>query len=110
MVLSKELERLWEQACEAHAAIQRDFAEIDPLLGVSQNMRKQGIPADVLTIDCLRTRRRIIIVLHDQQLDSISFQFASMDADPESSFKKLAISQVTTQQIYAWIADYFKVP
>lgn len=108
MVLSKQLESLWEQASEAHAAIQRDFTDIDPLLGVSQNMRKQGVPADVLTIDCLRTRRRIIVILHDQQPDRVSYQFASMDSDPESDFRSLSFQEVTSQQIYKWIAEYFK--
>ncbi|WP_415903498.1 hypothetical protein ACMXYR_07230 [Neptuniibacter sp. QD29_5] len=108
--LSKQLELLWEQASEAHTAIQRDFSDIDPLIGVSQNMRKQGIPADVMTIDCLRTRKRIIIILHDQQPDIVSYQFAGMDSDPEGDFDALAFEKVTEKQIYQWIAEYFKNP
>lgn len=108
--LSQQLEKLWEQASEAHAAIQRDFADIDPLIGVSQNMRKQGVPADVMTIDCLRTRKRIIVILHDQQPDIVSYQFAAMDSDPEGGFESLAVEQVTTQQIYEWISGYFNEP
>ncbi|WP_415891206.1 hypothetical protein ACMXYV_07745 [Neptuniibacter sp. SY11_33] len=108
--LSKQLETIWELASDAHTAIQRDFADIDPLIGVSQNMRKQGIPADVMTIDCLRTRRRIIVILHDQQPDIVSYQFAGMDSDPEGDFESLAFEKVTKQTIYEWIAEYFKDP
>jgi len=108
--LSKQLEKIWELASEAHTSIQRDFSDMDPLIGVSQNMRKQGIPADVMTIDCLRTRKRIILILHDKQPDIVSYQFAGMDTDPEGGFASLAFEEVTTELIYQWIAEYFKAP
>lgn len=106
-MLSEQLEKLWEMASDAHAAIQRDFEEIDPIIGVSQNMRKQGIPADAMTVDCLRSRKRIIIILHDQQPDLVNYQFSFMDKDPEGAFQTIAFSELNTQLLYDWIAGYF---
>lgn len=105
--LSKQLDKLWDLATEAHASIQKDFKEIDPIVGVSQNMRKHGVPADVMTIDCLRTRKRILIILHDEQPNNISYQFAFMDADPEGEFEKLAVDDCSAKTLYQWIQSYF---
>lgn len=108
ITLSKELEALWDKVSEAHQGIQRDFTEIDPMVGLSQNMRKHGIPADVITIDCLRSRKRIIIILHEQQPDIISYQFALMDKDPEGEFETLATAELSVQILYQWIQGYFQ--
>ncbi len=106
---SKPLEQLCDIAEEAHKAIQRDFKDIDPLIGVSQNMRSNGIPADVMTVDCLRTRKRIIIILHDQQPDIIRYQFALMDEDPEGDFGELLLAELKIETFYQWICQYFSL-
>lgn len=104
---SQSLEQLCDIAEEAHAAIQRDFQDIDPLIGVSHNMRANGIPADVMTVDCLRTRKRIIIILHDQQPDILRYQFAFMDEDPAGDFEELLLAELKTETFYQWISHYF---
>lgn len=104
---TEQLEQLFEIAQAAHAAIQRDFEKIDPLIGVSQNMRTSGIPADVMTVDCLRTRRRIIFILHDQQPEQLSYLFSEMDTDPVSEFQDIALSDMTEQKFYDWVTEYF---
>jgi hypothetical protein len=105
---SEQLEKLFEIAQAAHVMIQRDFKEIDPLIGVSQNMRASGIPADVMTVDCLKTRRRIIFILHDHQPDLLSYQFGEMDSDPVSDFKSVELTEMTEQTFYDWVTGYFK--
>lgn len=104
---SEQLEQLFEIAQAAHIAIQRDFEKIDPLIGVSQNMRASGIPADVMTVDCLRTRRRIIFILHDQEPELLRYQFSEMDNDPASGFQDIALAEMTEQLFYKWVTDYF---
>ena len=104
---SKPLEQLCDIAEEVHKAIQRDFDDIDPLIGVSQNMRTNGIPADVMTVDCLRTRKRIIIILHDQQPDIIRYQFTLMDEDPSGGFEELLFAEFKNETFYHWISQYF---
>lgn len=105
---SAQLEQLFEIAQAAHVSIQRDYKDIDPLIGVSQNMRASGIPADVMTVDCLRTRRRIIFILHDHQPDTLSYQFTEMDSDPASEFQHLLVAEMSEKKFYDWVTDYFK--
>ena len=98
---------LSEIASEAHAKIQQDFADINPVIGVMQGMRKMGIPADVLTIDCLETNKRILIILHDEHPGLIRYQFTFIDQDPSDDYHDIASADVTSETLYGWIKDYF---
>ncbi len=105
------IETLLETLCDittvAHTRIQQDFQDINPIVGVSKNMRKNGVPADAMTIDCLKSGKRIIIVLHDHNPDIINYQFSFKDKDPDSKFEQLPFKKVTSTQIYDWIKVYF---
>ena len=96
-------------ASEAHAKIQTDFADINPVIGLNLGMRNVGIPADAITIDCLKTGKRIIIVLDDRQPDMVQYQFSYKAQDPDEKFETLLISDLSTQIFYTWMKDYFKV-
>jgi len=103
----KQLSVISDMATEAHARIQKDFTEINPVVGVSRSMRKTGIPADAMTIDCLKSGKRIILVLHDQQPDIIHYQFSFKDKDPDEKFEAVSIEELTTEKLYEWIHVYF---
>ncbi len=101
------LEILSDRATEAHARIQQDFQTINPVVGLHRGMRDIGFPADTMTIDCLKTHRRIILVLHDNQPEIVSYQFAYRDKDPDDEFQAIAFNELSTQMIYDWIVSYF---
>ncbi|GLQ31367.1 hypothetical protein [Litoribrevibacter albus] len=105
----KNLHELCDIATEAHTRFQKEIADIDPIVGVSQNMRDSGIPVDVMTIDCLKNGKRIILILHDDKPDSISYQFAWRDKDPEGSFTEIPFSGVTAEVMLEWMMRYLAV-
>jgi hypothetical protein len=96
-------------ASQAHEKIQLDFKDINPVISVMQGMRKMGIPADVLTIDCLVTHKRILIVLHDLHPDIMRYQFIFIDQDPGDDYQEVVATDVTSDMVYGWIKDYFSV-
>lgn len=98
---------LSEMASDAHEKIQLDFKDINPVTGVMQGMRKMGIPADVLTIDCLSSNKRILVILHDEHPGNMRYQFSYIDQDPGDDFIDIASTEVTSDVIYGWIKDYF---
>jgi len=104
---SEQLEYLFDIAKSAHVSIQHDFEHIDPIIGVSQSMRNSGVPADVLTVDCLRTQRRIILILHDHEPEMLSYQFAEIDDHRDSDFRQIPLKEMTQQKLYDWVAGYF---
>ena len=98
---------LSEIASEAHSRIQQDFADINPVIGVMQGMRKMGIPADVMTIDCLPSKKRILIVLHDQHPGLIQYQYTFSDQDPGDQYQAVKSEGFSADTLYDWIRDYF---
>ncbi|MEH6627538.1 MAG: hypothetical protein V7739_13935 [Motiliproteus sp.] len=103
----QRLATLSDIATEAHARIQQDFMHIDPVIGVSRNMRANGIPADVMTVDCLKSGKRIILILHDEQTGIISYQFSFRDKDPDGKFQTIQFDELTAQKMYEWVSSYF---
>lgn len=95
-----------EFVTEAHTRIQQDFSELDPVVGVSRKMREAGIPADAMTIDCLRSGKRIIVILHDQQPDIIRYQFSFRDKDPADEFEVMDFKALNAQTLYDWMRQY----
>ena len=70
-------------------------------------MRESGIPADVMTIDCLKTKKQIIIVLHDNQPEIINYQYCLKDKNPSTRFETYAFADLSKQVLYTWIMEYF---
>tara|TARA_R110002167_G_scaffold49632_6_gene145378 strand:- start:187 stop:498 length:312 start_codon:yes stop_codon:yes gene_type:complete len=100
---------LSEVATAAHTQIQKNCEHINPVVGINRGMRAQGIPADAMTIDCLVTGKRIILILHDQNVDVVLYQLSYKDQDPSDSFESIQLSELTSSKLYAWIKDYFTV-
>ena len=105
--MNKPLETLCNIMTEVHARIQHDFENIDPIMGVNQKMRTIGIASDIMTIDCIKTGKRILLVLHDDQPDHLSYQFCFRDKDPHDAFENMPLDQFSEQTLYDWIKDYF---
>ena len=103
----KKLKIICDITTEAHTLIQQNFKDINPVVGVTHKMRSNGIPADAMTIDCLKSGKRIIILLHDQQPDIIHYQFTFKAQDPDSKFEAIQFDKVTSTIIYEWIKNYF---
>lgn len=101
------LKPLSDMAGEAHARIQQAHQHINPVVGVRRGMREIGIPADAMTIDCLRTGRRIILILHDQEPGQLLYQFVTIDEDIGSEFQRMPLGDVSTDTLFLWMEDYF---
>ncbi|MGM0951908.1 MAG: hypothetical protein ACQEW7_02890 [Pseudomonadota bacterium] len=101
------LKSLSDMASEAHARIQAAHEHINPVVEVRQGMRNSGIPADVMTIDCLRTRRRITLILHDEQPGALLYQFITIEDEVGDQFQQMPFGEVSTQVLFDWIQDYF---
>lgn len=101
------LKTLSDMVSDAHARIQASHEHINPVVEVRRGMRDAGIPADVMTIDCLRTRRRITLILHDEQPGELLYQFITIEDEASSDFQSMALSGVDTQKLIQWIEEYF---
>lgn len=101
------IKRVCEAVELAHAKIQEDFKYIDPVVGINRQMRKVGIATDLMTIDCLKTGKRILLVFHDAQPETVEYQFCLRDKDPALEFENIEVEHLTPQQLYDWMRDTF---
>ena len=101
------LKALSDMVSDAHARIQASHEHINPVVEVRRGMRDAGIPADVMTIDCLRTRRRITLILHDEQPGVLLYQFIAIEDEVGSDFQSIALSEIDTQKLFQWMEEYF---
>lgn len=101
------LAKLSDIVTESHTRIQLEFEHINPIVGINQGMRGVGIPADAMTIDCLKTNKRIIIILHDEQPTDIQYQFSYRNKDPDDKFKSINFNELSSTKLYEWIKIYF---
>lgn len=95
-------------ATEVHTRVQQNFADINPVVSVRRNMRDSGIPADAMTIDCLQTGKRIILVLHDQMPGVVSFQFATIEGEAGDTFERMPLTELTVDVLYQWVVEHFQ--
>ena len=105
--ITDPLEILSEYVTEAHTRIQSDFKDINPVVGVSRKLRTLGIMADTMTIHCLKTGKRIIVILHDDMPGIVSFQFSFIKQDPADEFEIIQLQEMTQNHFYNWMKDYF---
>jgi len=106
-VSESNLFKLSDIAASAQADIQKNFKDIDPIVGLIRNLRASGFPADAMTIDCLKSGKRITLVLHDNKPNEVAYQFGFRDKDPADEFTYLPFDKVTSDQLYNWMKDYF---
>ena len=106
-MFNQNLEKLYALANEAHARIQQEITNLDPIIGVSQKMRQSGVPADLMTIDCLKSGKRIIIILSDQEPNNINYQFAYKNKDFDNYFEQMAVNELSATLLYKWMKEYF---
>tara|TARA_R110001592_G_scaffold175466_5_gene414725 strand:+ start:49240 stop:49572 length:333 start_codon:yes stop_codon:yes gene_type:complete len=108
-VISPALATLSDVVTAAHTRIQQACENINPVVGVNRGMRAQGIPADAMTIDCLVTGKRILLILHDLQTDTVRYQFTLKDQDPADVFETIQLSELTSSVLYEWMKSYFSI-
>lgn len=101
------LKTLSDIASDAHARIQAAYQHINPVVEVRRGMRDAGIPADAMTIDCLRTRRRITLILHDGQPGMLLYQFITIDEEVGEEFQMMPMTDVSVETLFGWMQDYF---
>lgn len=101
------LKRLSDLASEAHARVQQAYDQINPVIEVRRGMRETGFPADVMTIDCLRSRRRILLILHDAEPGMLLYQFVPLEQEMALEFQRRPLADVSCGTLVDWIKGYF---
>ncbi|MCI2282314.1 hypothetical protein L3081_01525 [Colwellia sp. MSW7] len=94
--MKSNLEELSEIVARANDLFYSKFNKIDTLMGImDKNLRKQGIQADAITIDCVALDKKIVILLHDNKPDVVNITLGNKEGCIYSSeeYKLTEISE-----------------
>ncbi|MFQ3280942.1 hypothetical protein [Reinekea sp.] len=80
---------------------------IDTILGViDAALRKQGIQADAITVDCVPLDKKIVFLLHDNKPEFVSIALGNKAGDIHSS-NDHPINDVNVELVYALLVENF---
>jgi hypothetical protein len=97
--MNKTLKKLSEIIAEANDVFDVRHKNVDTILGImDQALRKQGINADAVTIDCISLNKKIVFLMHDEKPDIVDIALGNKEGDIQSSseydFNKISVEKV----------------
>lgn len=92
-------------ATAAQALVQAAFPHIDPIIGISHNLRDSGFPADTMTIQNHKTDKRILLVLHDEAPEIVDVEVGKISEDPTLKFESYELASLTEDVFYDWMSE-----
>jgi len=101
------LKALSEIVAQANDLFFQHNESVDTLIGImDKNLRKQGMNADAITIDCIAANKKIVLVLHDSKPTLVDIALGDKEGEIHSSAEH-ALSGITIATVLAMMEDYF---
>jgi len=97
--MKETLKELSEIVAQANDLFYERNTSVDTLMGImDKTLRKQGMNADAITIDCIASNKKIVLVLHDSKPDLVDIALGDKNGAIHSSkehvFKDISITQI----------------
>ena len=97
--MKKNLKELSEIVAKANDLFYDRNKDIDTLMGImDKTLRKQGMNADAITIDCVAINKKIVLVLHDSKPDLVDIALGDkagvVHSSAEYVLKDLSIAKI----------------
>ncbi len=93
--MKQKLQDLSEVVARANDLFSSKFDNIGTLMGImDKTLRKQGIEADAITIDCIALDKKVVILLHDDKPDAVDIALGNKEGEIYSS-SEYELVQVT---------------
>jgi len=84
--MNSTLKKLSEIIAEANDVFEARHKTIGTILGImDQALRKQGINADAVTVDCIPLNKKIVFLLHDDKPESVDIALGNKEGDIQFS-------------------------
>jgi len=84
--MNNKLSKISEIIARANDLFCSKFDHIDTIMGImDKSLRKQGIKADAITIDCITLDKKIVFLLHDEKPEVVDIALGNKNGDIYSS-------------------------
>ncbi|MEH6453306.1 MAG: hypothetical protein V7782_09750 [Psychromonas sp.] len=108
--MKSKLKNISEVIAEANDVFNASNQSIDTIIGIlDKALRKQGMNADAVTIDCIPLNKKIVFLLHDDKENIVDVAFGNKAGDIHSS-AEYELSKVTVAAVVAFMDEAFVVP
>jgi len=107
--MKESLNALSEIVAKANDLFFERNKNIDTLMGImDKTLRKQGMAADAITIDCIAMDKKIVLVLHDSKPESVDIALGNKAGDIHSSAEHV-LKDMTIEYVLAMMEDNFTI-
>lgn len=101
------LKTLSEIVAKANDLFYERHKSVDTLMGImDKNLRKQGMNADAITIDCIAQNKKIVLVLHDSKPELVDIALGDKDGVVHSSAEHV-LADISVNHVLAMLEDNF---
>ncbi|MEW6997373.1 hypothetical protein AADZ86_06695 [Colwelliaceae bacterium BS250] len=101
------LNSLSEIVAQANDNFYNNHKSINIIMGImDKNLRKQGMNADAITIDCVAKNKKIVFLLHDSKPTKVDVALGNKEGDISSS-AEYDLASMTVASVEAIFATTF---
>ena len=105
--MNNKLKHLSELIAQANDNFFERYKNIDTLMGIlDKTLRKQGLPADAITIDCITLDKKIVFLLHDTKPNTVNITLGNKAGDIDSS-SDYQLSQLSVASVLILLESNF---
>ena len=100
--MNSKLQDLSELVARANDLFFSKFENVGTLMGImDKTLRKQGMNADAVTIDCVSLNKKIVLLIHDDKPDIISIALGNKEGEVFSSseFELVKVTEAVVVEI-----------
>lgn len=105
--MNETLKQVSEIVAQANDSFYQRNKNVDTLMGImDKTLRKQGLPADAVTIDCAMLDKKIVFLLHDGKPNIVNITSGNKAGDIYAS-KEQPLKQVSVASVLALLEAEF---
>jgi len=106
--MKQPLKSLSDTIAQANDIFYERNSTFDTVIGImDKTLRKQGMNADAISVDCIPLNKKIVFLVHDDKPQQVDIAFGNK-AGEISSTAQLALAELTIEQSVEFMVDYFK--
>jgi CTP:phosphocholine cytidylyltransferase-like protein len=105
--MNERLHQLADNVAKANDTFFIKHPSVDTLMGImDKTLRKQGMQADAITLDCITLNKKVVMLVHDNKPDVIEVALGNKAGEILSS-SQYQSSDLCEQTIITIMEDYF---
>lgn len=105
--MKEPLKTLSENIAVANDQFYQQNSTVDTVIGImDKTLRKQGMHADAISVDCIPLNKKIVFLLHDAKPDQVDIAFGNKTGEINRT-KQCDLNGLSVTDIVEYMTNYF---